>query len=55
MAEGNRLDLSDALIREVGGADDAADHPENEAGDENRPKNGDAGERVRATVEYLRH
>ena len=34
---------------------DAADHPEDETGDEDRAKDGDARESVRTTVENLRH
>src|SRR5215216_5192404 len=36
MAEGNDLLARDALVREVRGTDDAADHPQNEPGNEDR-------------------
>ena len=51
----NRLLTLDPLIGEVGRADDAADDPKNETGDEDRPENRDARKRVRAAVEDLRH
>src|SRR5258708_34769798 len=43
------------MVGEVGGADDTADDPENETGDEHRAENRDAGKRIRAAVEALSH
>src|SRR5439155_20440637 len=38
-----------------GRAHEAADDPEDETGDENRPEDGDAGDRIGTTVKNLRH
>ena len=40
---------------DIGRADDPADHPKNESGDEDRAEDPDARDRVGAAVENLRH
>ena len=55
MAERHGLLAHDALVGDVRRADDAADHPEDEADDEHRAEDRHARERVGAAVEDLRH